>query len=238
MLAVGDAAFQQKCLGKMSEVARAGAPCSSSAIKPRPSKISARAASCSKTAALDFDGTQTDALEFYAASAGQFNGELQHRSDRQGSGDIRVTQIEMRNARGERITTTAAGQDVDIALHFENVTGRAWPDLKVYLQAKNQFDIPIFRHGNLYTGESFGPALPERGRLVCRLPKLPLPAGSYRLGYMLRTQAHGSQLIDAIEGAVDLHVEGGDFFASGQVPAAHDGVCLVEGQWRLVANAA
>ena len=33
VLAVGDAEFQKKCLGKMKDVATAGAPCCSSAIR-------------------------------------------------------------------------------------------------------------------------------------------------------------------------------------------------------------
>ena len=44
VLAVGDAAFQKKCLGKMNEVSRAGAPCFSFPTTWRPSKISASAA--------------------------------------------------------------------------------------------------------------------------------------------------------------------------------------------------
>ena len=51
VLAVGDAEFQKKCLGKMRSVAEAGARCSSSATTWRRSRRSARGASSSRTAA-------------------------------------------------------------------------------------------------------------------------------------------------------------------------------------------
>ena len=50
VLAVGDAAFQRKCIGKMGSVAHGGARCSSSATTWPPSPPSARAPSCSRTA--------------------------------------------------------------------------------------------------------------------------------------------------------------------------------------------
>jgi hypothetical protein len=53
---------------------------------------------------------------------------------------------------------------------------------------------------------------------------------------MIRTQGHGSVSLDQMDAAVDLHVEGGDFFGTGQMPTIHDGVCLVDGDWRLVTD--
>jgi lipopolysaccharide transport system ATP-binding protein len=237
VLAVGDAAFQKKCLGKVSEVAREGRT-----ILFVSHQAAAVENLCTRGVVLDggrvvFEGTQTEALGHYADSFGHFTGDLRDRTDRKGSGDIRVVAIEMRNTDGERIKTVATGQDVDVFLYFENPAQQPWPDLKVYINVKNQFDIPLFRHGNLYTGDSFGASMPSRGALVCRLRKLPLPAGSYRLDYLIRTQAHRSVLLDQIEAAVDLHVEGGDFYGTGRVPTAHDGACLVEGDWRLVGEA-
>ena len=233
VLAVGDAAFQKKCLGKVSDVAKEGRT-----ILFVSHQAAAVENLCTRGVVLDsgrivFDGTQTEALGFYANSFGHFTGSLRNRSDRKGSGDIRVVAVELRTANGARTNTAASGQDLDIYFHFENHTNHPWPDLKIYLTVKNQFDISLFRHGNLFTGDQFGETLPESGALVCRLRKLPLPAGSYRLDYMIRTQAHGSVVIDQLDAAIDLHVEGGDFFGTGRSPSTHEGLCLVEGDWRL-----
>jgi len=237
VLAVGDAAFQKKCLGKVSEVAREGRTVLF---------VSHQAAAvenlCRRGVVLDsgrvvFDGTQTEALGFYADSFGQFNGILRDRTDRKGTGDVHVVAIEMRNPDGTRINAVATGQDIDVFLYFENRTRQPWPDLKIYITVKNQYDIPLFTHGNLYTDDSFGAALPSCGAFACRLRKLPLPPGTYRLNYEIRTQGHGSRVLDQIDAAVDLHVEEGDFFGTGRLPRGREGVCLVDGDWRLLAGA-
>ncbi|MEI9897785.1 MAG: ABC transporter ATP-binding protein [Chthoniobacter sp.] len=237
VLAVGDAAFQKKCLGKVSEVAREGRTVLF---------VSHQAAAvenlCTRGVVLAggrvaFQGTQTEALGFYADSFGHFTGDLRDRADRKGSGELQVVAIEMRKPDGERVNSVATGQDIDLVLHFENHAQQPWPELKVYIDVKNQFDIPLFRHGNLYTGDSFGAAMPSRGALVCRLRKLPLPAGSYRINYLIRTTAHRSVLLDQIEAAIDLHVDGGDFYGTGRVPSVHDASFLVDGDWRLETEA-
>jgi lipopolysaccharide transport system ATP-binding protein len=238
VLAVGDAAFQKKCLGKVSEVAREGRTILFVSHQAAAVENLCRRGVVLESGRVVFDGTQTEALGFYADSFGHHHGLLHDRADRKGSGAIRVVAVELRNTDGERVNALASGQDVDVFLYFENRAQCSWPDLKVYLDLKNQYDIPIFRQGNYYTGDGFGESTPARGALVCRLRKLPLPAGSYRLDYMIRTHGQRSLLIDQMDAAIDLQVEDGDFFGSGRIPSRHEGICLIEGDWRLVPEVA
>lgn len=238
VLAVGDAAFQRKCLGKVNDVAKDGRT-----ILFVSHQAAAVENLCTRGIVLQsgravFDGSQVQALGFYADSMGQFDGILRDRSDRKGAGGIRIVAVEIRTSKGERVNTVAAGQDIELFFHFEKSSATPWPDLKLYIWIKNQFDIPMFTHGNLYTGDSFGSAVPSSGAFVCKLPRLPLPAGSYRIDYAIRNQGHGSTVLDQMEAALSMHIEGGDYFGTGRLPAAHDGVCLVDGQWHLAADAA
>jgi hypothetical protein len=102
---------------------------------------------------------------------------------------------------------------------------------------RTEFEAPVFLHQNTLTGEAFG-EMPETGCFVCRIPRLPLPTSTYRLGFAISTQAGGGTRLDAIANAVELAVEGGDFFGTGALPPIHSGVCLVEGAWRLEPAAA
>ncbi len=236
VLAVGDAAFQKKCLGKMSAVAREGRT-----ILFVSHQSAAVENLCSRGIMLEggglrFDGTQTEALRFYANSTGNYDGLLRDRTDRKGTGDIRITAIEFRDTRGNRINTMASGQDVDVLLYFENITSRPWPNLLVSITVKNQLDVPVFIHGNLYTGDTFGESIPSSGAFVCRLHKLPLPTSAYRLDFLIRSQARGAEVLDWMDSAIEMPVEGGDFFGSGQVPPMIDGICLADGSWRLTAE--
>ncbi len=232
VLAVGDAAFQQKCLGKMGEVAKSGRTVvlvshNSAAIE----------ALCTRGIVLEngrvvFDGTQTDAIDFYASSRVASDTDLRHRTDRSGTGDVRATAIELRNARGEPVAGGRSGGDLEVVLRFERPGAKNFPRLAVQIFVSTHLGTPIFTQANWLAGEPFG-ELPERGAFVCRIPRLPLPAGHFRIGYRMLFEMRGKPVIDSIENALDLHVEPGDFFGNGRSPALKTGVCLVPAEWRI-----
>jgi len=238
VLAVGDAAFQKKCLGRMSEVAREGRT-----ILFVSHQVAAVENLCTRGVVLEngkvkFTGAQSDAISYYVGSFTQQSSSLRERTDRQGNGQIRIVNIEFRDPDGRTLTTVQSGRDVDVYLFFENDTPAVErPALWVHIQVKSGLDVPVFSQSNLMTGESFEPLLPERGAFVCRLRKLPLPSSLFRLNYIVNNAPVGGTLLDRMDNAVELPVEGGDFFGSGQIPDAHEGVCLVAGDWRVQADA-
>jgi lipopolysaccharide transport system ATP-binding protein len=232
VLAVGDQGFQRKCLGKINEVARAGRTVIF---------VSHNAAAvenlCTRGIVLEsgrvaFAGTQVEALEYYSNSGeAEADGDLRERRDRTGSGAVRIVAIEFRNAAGRTVRAVAAGSDAELWLHFENRSGKSFPHLIATVRVKTHFDAPVFLQQNRLTGDTFG-ALGERGAFVCRLPRLPLTPGSYRVGFSLSSEVRGGELLDAINEAVDLPVEPGDFFGTGQLPSAQSGPVLVDAEWR------
>ena len=234
VLAVGDSAFQQKCLARMKAVSQEGRTIlfvshSAAAVENL----------CTRGVVLDagrarFDGTQMEAIAFYTNSFPHPVSGLRHRTDRKGRGDVKIVAIELRDAGGRVIRTAQAGADVMLYLYFE--TARAQfdsHDLVVHLFVKTLHDAPVFTHSNALSNQIFGNRLPEKGAFVCTLPRLPLPPSTYRLTYLLRASSAAGIMIDCLEFAFEFHVEGGDFFGSGRLPEIHDGTALVPGQWRL-----
>ncbi len=238
VLAVGDAAFQKKCLGKMSAVAKEGRT-----ILFVSHQAAAVENLCSRgivlaNGQLKFSGSQTAAITHYLDSFTQNTTSIRERRDRSGHSSIQVTAIEFRDTDGRRVTTAQAGQDLDVVLFFENAAPEIpHPTLQVTIYIKSELDVPIFVQSNLITGESFASLLPENGAFVCRLQKLPLPASTVRLSYVLRSARLCGVTLDGMDNAIELAVEGGDFFGSGQLPSVHTGVALVAGAWRLEPNA-
>ena len=235
VLAVGDAAFQKKCLGKMSAVAREGRT-----ILFVSHQSAAVEHLCSRGVMLEggrlrFDGTQTEAIARYVESFNQEGVGLAKRTDRRGNGQIRIVAIELRDTEGRPLAHASAGQDVDVCLFFENASPDIpRPGLVITISVTTTLDMPVFVLDNLLTGDSLGGGeIPERGAFVCRLRRLPLPTSTYRLSYVISSQSLGGTLLDAIDGAVELHVEGGDFFGTGKMPRIEAGVALVDAAWRI-----
>jgi lipopolysaccharide transport system ATP-binding protein len=233
VLAVGDQAFQQKCLGKIGEVARAGRTVIF---------VSHQAAAvenlCTRGVVLEngrvlCEGTQSEALHFYANRGEQAEAaSLRERQDRSGTGDVRIVGIELRDTQGRVLQTALAGDDLDVCLHFENRSGRPFPRLLCVLRVHTEFDSPVFQQHNRLTGQMFGP-LPESGVFVCRIRHLPLPASTYRLGFVLTAEPRGGDILDQMTNAARLTVSGGDFYGTGEMPHPSAGVCMVSAEWRL-----
>ncbi len=237
VLAVGDAAFQKKCLGKMNAVAREGRTILFVSHQAAAVENLCRRGLVLHNGLVKFDGTQTAAIAHYLDSFSPHPQSLRERSDRHGQSPIQITAIEFRGLDGRPVTTAQAGQDLEVFLFFENSAPEIpRPALLVTIYVRSDLDVPVFMQSNLITGQAFDTFLPASGAFICRLRKLPLPAAVFRLDYLLRSAPLGGVTLDGMDGATELTVEGGDFFGSGQLPAMHSGVALVDGEWRMEAG--
>ena len=229
VLAVGDAQFQKKCLGKMEEVGKEGRT-----VLFVSHNMAAIENLCRRAVVLDqglirFVGTQTAAISEYQRSFSANQASLKDRTDRKGSGEVRVVGIEFRDVEGRTIDSVACGHDFDIVFHFETSPGFRSNRVVASFVVKTQWDVPVFLHHNRMTGTEFG-ELPSQGAFVCRIHKTPLTPSPYRIGYSIMI---GNDYLDSISDAAELNVIAGDFFASGEVPPSSHGFCLVEGRWSL-----
>ena len=236
VLAVGDAAFQQKCLGKLGEVARAGRTVLFVSHNLSSVENLCQRGIVLKGGQLAFDGTQTEAIAHYLDSIGASGVSLRDRKDRTGSGELRISAVEMRDMDGRSTRTLFAGQDVDIHVHFENPQLRQLRGLTVQILVKTQLETPVFTHSNRLNVLDFDD-LPSAGSFVCRIPRLPLPVSTYRLSFIIAAQSGAAErAIDAMDNAFEFDVAGGDFFGNGKLPKITNGVCLVPAQWRMEAS--
>ena len=229
VLAVGDAAFQKKCLGKMGEVAEGGRT-----VLFVSHNMGAVENLCNRAVVLDqgiirFTGTQTAAISEYQRSFSTKQTSLRHRTDRKGTGEVRVLGIEFRDVEGHTIDSVACGQDFDVVFHFKTLPGFSSSKVLAGFSVSTATGIPVFLHHNRMVGSEFG-NLPHEGSFVCRIRKLPLVPSTYTIGYSIML---GSDYLDNLSDAVEIDVMTGTFFGTSEVPPSSHGFCLVDGQWSL-----
>lgn len=229
VLAVGDAQFQKKCLGKMEEVGKNG-----KTVLFVSHNMAAIENLCQKGILLhqgkvNYIGSQTDSIAKYLTNFSVKTNSLHERTDRRGSGQVKITNIEIRDKLKNSIDTVTSGQTIEICFRFE--THKKFLGLGVIASfvVKTQLDIPVFLQHNRLTCNEFG-ELPKEGMFVCRIPRLPLPPHSYIISYSLLKDG---QYLDAISNAIHLNVIDGEFYGSGEVPPISHGVCLVDAKWSL-----
>ncbi len=232
VLAVGDASFQAKCLGKIGEVAGSGRTVLFVSHNAATVESLCKRGIVLRSGRVAFDGTQSEALRFYAEQNSVIGVSMRERADRVGSGEIRVVEVEFRNRSGRVVQTVNSGDDLSVWLHFENPHEVQFPQLNARINVHTQLGVPVFTQSNQLVGKGFG-KLPARGAFVCKIPRLPVPASTYRVTFQISTSYRQAEMIDSVEDATELTVETGDFFGTGMVPALPSGTSLVPAQWEM-----
>ena len=232
VLAVGDANFQQKCLGRIGEVARGGRT-----ILFVSHNMAAVQSLCNRGIVLDegrivYSGGAEDAVSYYMHTINPSSGSLRNRTDRSGTGEVRLVGLELRDLEGRPLTSVWTGQDVDLCFYLENYSAKTFPKLHIDFVLKNQLDLVIFKQQNKDQMEQWG-ELPSRAMAVCRLRQVPLAESSYQISVRLRSDAIG-QVVDQVDNALEFTVVGSDFFGSVELSKSNKGACIVRGDWSLI----
>jgi lipopolysaccharide transport system ATP-binding protein len=121
VLAVGDAAFQRKCLGKMSQVATEGRTVLFVSHNVQAVERLCQRALLLRAGEVVYDATASaTCLQYLDGLAGPAVGpDLEVWANRQGDGRARITRLEILDrASGEAVDRLTAGQDFIVRLHY------------------------------------------------------------------------------------------------------------------------
>jgi len=229
VLAVGDAAFQKKCLGKMGDVGKEGRTVLFVSHNMGAVQNLCLSGIVLESGMIRFYGSQTEAVNYYLGAMSN-NQSLKERKDRVGSGAVRVAQITFQNESGQELDTLMSGQEVNIQLHFMVKPGVSIKRAIASISFRTTTDIPVFLHHNRLTADDFG-ELPTEGIFCCRIKSLPLPSASYLLDFSI---VEDGEFLDLVDAAAEINVVHGDFFGNGEIPPISHGVCLVNAEWSLL----
>jgi len=235
VLAVGDAAFQQKCLGKMSDVAGEGRT-----VLFVSHNMTAVSNLCTSTVLLQsgklvMNGPTHDVINFYtSALRTQTSTELHDRQDRNGNGAARFTKITLKNAQHKETDAILCGESFDIELDYESMGKTSLTNVSVSVIITNSLgDNLVCLWDQASNGGSLNVNLSKQGTLVCHINSMQLMPGNY---FLTLNMTQGKQSADKIEYAAILSVIDNDFFGSGKLPPAHTGNFLMPNSWSYLTN--
>ena len=216
VLAVGDSAFQKKCLGKMDEVARAGRT-----VLFVSHNMPAILSLCNRGILLErgmceFDGLAQDAVERYLESGMPVrNNELSHRVDRKGNGKITFTDFELRDDRGRQIEFAQIGQKVCFVIHYISQKNEQLINVDLAIGVHGRLDENLFHLSTNVKNHTFD-VLPANGKIICHVDGICLQPGTY--GLNLFATINGD-VADWIQNAAKFSVAPSDFFGTGEATA-------------------
>jgi len=229
VLAVGDAAFQKKCLGKMQDVTREGRT-----VLFVSHNMAAIQGLCSKCYLLNggrviAEGSPSSIVEQYLADASVTTpGQLAQRKDRQGSAEIQFFEVAILDAKGRPIDGALSGQDIAIAVSYRSRDGKPISRLDVHITFNTTSGQFMFTCSSEGSGHPLEVA-PSTGKLICHIPELPLAPGHYVFNLFSTV---GGVPADWVREAGSLRVAAGDYFGTGLLRTHNDGF-LVKHKWTL-----
>jgi lipopolysaccharide transport system ATP-binding protein len=232
VLAVGDVAFQRKCLGKMDEVAKGGRT-----VILVSHNMGAIENLCNRglviyKGVLDFDGPVSGAIERYLkSSTGESGGRDSHVVDllslpRAPWCRRLLQKIEFYSGGKPVNSSVPIGAPLELRVHFR--LEKPMQRFDVGLGFNNLFNQRVLTAHSLFKpNRDLGVYVGDQV-FACRIPSLPLVPGEYKIKVALDIS---NEEVDAIDDAARLWVVSSDYYGSGRVP--WNGICVTPQEWVL-----
>ena len=229
VLAVGDAAFQKKCLGKMQDVSTTGRT-----VLFVSHNMATVLSLCDRAVLLEGgrlvdDGPTGAVVQRYLSTSGSSSSDLAARADRRGSGRLRVTGMRLESPSSTEIDHVLTGDPLQIALDYES-SEELLPNVVISLAVDSIYGERICILQSDFVDADFS-AVAGRGTLACGVDAFPLIAGVYSTTVYITVNG---EVADWVIGALTIRVEPGDFYGSGRYPEAQDGKLLIAHSWAAV----
>jgi len=216
VLAVGDLAFQKRCLGKIGDVARNGRTVLF--VSHNMASIEALCSTCLFLSNGQFvaKGEADQIITRYmtsdlgpeAASASL----IVHPGRRRGSASM-MTGVTLRDDHNAPVAAIRMGSSISVSVAFACQTNPIIPVIGIVI--KNSHGVAICGVNNKFIGGyRFEKRVPA-GNISCTLDHPPLLPGSYSLDLYLGDAAHD---VDVVYDAISFEVQPADVFGTGQLP--------------------
>jgi len=227
VLAVGDASFQRKCLGKMDDVSRQGRT-----LLFVSHNMAAVETLCNRAVLLAGgrivdQGDTRRIIEAYAQTWRQ-GIELSDRRDRSGTGHARLESIALEDMKGERVQNVGSMQGFEFVVTVTTTAENIGKKADLILVVCDSRDTRLCSLYTEWTQSEFRIEA-ERQVFRCRIADgLPLVADTY---WLTAAVLIGGVAADKMERALEFEVTPSPDFAGGLVLNPSFGQMLVEHAW-------
>jgi homopolymeric O-antigen transport system ATP-binding protein len=234
VLAVGDAEFQKKCLGKMEHAAHK----EGRTVLFVSHNIAAVEALCS-AAILMSGGEVVDTGPTRKIVQAYLNHTrhtgaiaLEDRRDREGSGALRFTSIALENSSGLGVDAFQCGNDATVVLGIQNGSGHDLRNVSISVGVDNGFGNRVLLLDSSLVGADLEKVPPGNGVIRIALPRLSLMPGRYYITLFVTANA---VICDWVKNAGSFDVHGGDYFGTGRLPPDGQGIFVMPHSFRYEA---
>ncbi len=230
VLAVGDAAFQKKCLGKMGNVAKEGRT-----VLFVSHNMAAVINLCGRAILLDegklvLNGQPDTVIGNYLTrttpSSGCWNVD---RAKLEGSGPVQITAIDVLDLGGEPLQDLTTGGGFVLRAQYELEENVKIPSASFVVRLKNYMGVEVLRLSNTPISGFPIESLSGKGQIDLVIPVLPFTEGKYSFDVAVGRKRQGfyTELIDVLS----IHIRNHDIYGSGATLDHYHGISVVTHRW-------
>ena len=224
VLAVGDAAFQRKCLGKMENVAREGRT-----VLFVSHNLPAILALCDRVILLDFgrlvnQGSPASVVQHYLDDVMSSSvTPLDQRMDRSGDGSARLISLQIESTDPDKVIRSGSRLKITVSYTSDKPVTRP----QFLITIVDHMDTGIYLLHNDFVG-GLPETLPPYGLVTCLTEPINLTPGRC---YVCLELLKGNVRADYIPYAGYFDVEADDIFGTGMFPPREYVLCILGHQW-------
>lgn len=215
VLAVGDASFQKKCLGKVGDVASEGRT-----VLFVSHNMSAVMAICSHAILMSAGQVISSgrAHEVVQTYIGKFKTplsqeDIRNRQDRGGDGSIRVVNLDFGIQSNPTLGYWITGQDCTVSIGYECAENRSFRNIEIAVGIRKLDETRLFYLGTKVVHQDVDRVY-GLANSKCVIKRLPLEPGRY--SSVVEIKQNGV-IVDIVERAAMIDVVDGDFYGTGVI---------------------
>lgn len=213
VLAVGDASFQKKCLGKMGDVAEQGRT-----VMFVSHNMGLVQSLCDRGILLEggkivADGPISDVVSRYLKMIEEASSDdLAQREDRRGAGDVRTVDVKVGTATKSAESILRSGSPAKFSVAVDNLT----PDMDCSLAIYDHLGQPVAVFKSSYNSPHDVEVSQNGAMFVCEVDQLLLLPGRYRLDVSvmgdnrLQDYLQAARIFDVVEGQIEGRIAHSD----------------------------
>ncbi|NMH86364.1 ABC transporter ATP-binding protein [Flavivirga algicola] len=228
VLAVGDAEFQKKAIGKMQDISKG----EGRTILFVSHNMASIQNLCTRVMLLDngkidIDGATDEVISYYLKKFRnkEVEQKLISRADRKGNGKLKFLDYWFENIKGEKINLIQSGLAYKMVLKVQNITTNNLKNIRISVGIDDDQSRRLTIFSNDLTNQVIEFKSVETKLVKIRIPAIPFQSGTYHFTLFA---SENQNISDWVINAGSFEVENGDFFNTGRIIESNQGYILIE----------
>ena len=229
VLAVGDAQFQKKCLGKMGDVAKGGRT-----VLFVSHNIVAVQQLCQTgmvlcNGELNFFGENQEAIHRYMREIKSIvlNTRIAERLDRTGSQWLKFTKVILCDFEGNELKKVISGKDLLLKIYYKSEKEVSNASVLISFNIRSAQGYLLTNLNSFDSGQELLDIY-QNGCFNCYWPRFNLRSGSYDCNLFCSVNG---DIVDWMQNAFIFNVEDGDYYNTGKLISRTQGDILINYSW-------